>query len=120
MANAYKWGVNPIQDFLVRSTIYGVDISDRKFKNEISSTIMFMIDNFMGNDEDSSHLDFEIKKQSDGIKIIGENAISAMWLSGIFPINVDDVVNSNKFIIENKEYVFNKKEKKLTCRDIIN
>jgi hypothetical protein len=59
-------------------------------------------------------LDFEITKKGDYFKLVGKNAVSAMWLSGIIPYDTQAALTNNVFIVRNKKYVFDNKTKKLT------
>jgi hypothetical protein len=67
------------------------------------------------------YLDFDIIKNDGGsYNIIGKNAISALWLSGIIPIDVQAILDNNKFIIDDVKYTYNKKTNKLTYKIIDN
>jgi len=114
MASKYVTGYNPFQDFLLQSILFGVDLLDKKMFADIYSSFVYILQNILDNDEDIIHLDFEIKGNKDNIKFIGKNAITAIWLSGVFPEEIDEVLNNSKFIIGDRLYKFNKKTKTLT------
>jgi hypothetical protein len=114
MASIYRWNKNPFQDFLLRSIIYGVDISDKGAKNDINTAFSYILGNILENRNDVVHLDFEITKKGDYFKLVGKNAVSAMWLSGIIPYDTQAALTNNVFIVRNKKYVFDNKTKKLT------
>ena len=61
-----------------------------------------------------------IDKLSSFFNIIGKNAISSIWLSGILPRDVDTVMEDNKFIIGDKEYSYNKKTNELKYKLVKN
>lgn len=110
MGSKYKWDINPFQDFLILSSLYGADISDEKLINEIGDTFLLILENTLDNENDAVYLDFEIRNDNDYIKIVGKNAPTALWLSGIMPKgDVDKFLKQNIFVINNKKYIFNKK-----------
>jgi hypothetical protein len=114
MASKYVTGYNPIQDFLFQSMLYGLDLSDKKHFVDIQSAIVYILQNVLKNENDVIHLDFEIKGNKNYIKLVGKNIISALWLSGVFPQNVDKVLNDNKYIVDDISFNYNKKTRKLT------
>ena len=116
MGKIYKWNTNPFQDYLFRSILIGVDIGDKEFEADIYVAFVTILEYFLGNNKDSDHLDFEIRKKSGYFKVVAKNAITALWLSGIFPRNPKQVLNSNECVVENIKYRFNNKTKKLTYR----
>lgn len=120
MANKYEFGDNPIQDFLLQSIIYGLDISKPEFFNDVYSGIAFILSNIIENENNVSYLDFDIINKDGHYKIIGNNVISAMWLSGHYPFNIQHILTNDEFEFNNKLYKFNKKTKKLTHKTIKN
>lgn len=120
MGSLHKWGVNPFQDFLLRSIMYDADISDKELEADIHATFIFILQNIIRNRKDVIYLDFEIKNNDDHFSIIGKNAISAVWLSGEFPIKIEQVLSKNIFIIGNRKYKYNNKTNKLTYTIIDN
>ena len=112
MATIYRYNKNPFSDLLLKSIIYGVDISDKNTKLEINNTFIYILKNVLENEQDTIHLDFEITNKDNYFKVIGKNAISALWLSGILPPNVSDTFK-NPIILGNRKYIFNKKNKTL-------
>jgi len=116
MGRTYKWGINPFQDFLFKSIMYGADISSNEFEADIYVSFATMLEYMLPEKMDAELLDFEIKKKSGYFKVVPKNAVTALWLSGIFPNNPKEVVVTNIFQIENMRYRFNEKTKKLTYR----
>lgn len=114
MASKYVTGYNPIQDFLFQSMLYGVDISNKKHFVDIQSAIIYILQNVLKNERDVIHLDFEISGDKRYIKLVGKNIITALWLSGVFPYDVNEVLDKNKYIVDNISFNYNKKTKKLT------
>jgi hypothetical protein len=111
MGSNYAWGVSPIRDTLLQMIGIGVDISDKKFKRELNEIIRIIVDNYVRDKEDLVYLDFKIKKSEEYYQVIGNNIVSALWLSGIIPKNPQAVMDANKCHIADKIYTFDKKKK---------
>ncbi len=120
MASKYITGFNPIQDFLFQSMIYGVDLSNKKQFKDIQSSIIFILQNVLENQKDIIHLDFQIKGSKNQIKVVGKNMITALWLSGVFPQNIDEILINNKYDFDDISFEYNVKTKKLTYTIIDN
>lgn len=116
MGSIYSWNTNPFQDFLFRSLLYGTDIADKKFEADIYVGIGTILEYFVGDEKDFEILDFEIKKKNDYFRVVGKNAMSALWLSGIFPNDPKKVMETNEFVVDNMKYKYDIKSKKLTYR----
>ncbi len=114
MASRYKLGRNPIQDFLMQSIIHGVDLLSKKNKADIYSTIIYILQYMVENPNELIYLDFDIVGDKDNIKLVGNNAISAIWLSGIYPDDIEMILNKSRFKIGDRLYRYNKKTKTLT------
>lgn len=111
MASSYMWGQNPVRDTLLQMMAIGVDISDSKFKAELNRIIYHILYNILRNGEDLIYLDFKIKKVDMYYKVIGNNIISALWLSGMIPKNPQAVMDANECHIGDKVYTFDKRKK---------
>jgi len=109
MATKYQWGENPFQDLLINFLLADQDILEKRLKKEINNIFIDFLQNILNDPEDALYLDFDIKKKKDGYKVIGKNFISALWLSGVFISNVEDVFEMNELIIGNVRYTYNKK-----------
>ena len=116
MGRTYKWNVNPFQDFLFKSIMLGADISDKEFEADIYVSFVTMLEYIIPEKKDAELLDFEIKEKNGYFKVVLKNAVTALWLSGIFPNNPKKVVETNMFQLDNMRYRFNEKTKKLTYR----
>lgn len=114
MGSNYVIGQNPFQDYLFKSIEFGVNIADTKMKADIRTNFVYILEYVLDNPNDSVYLDFDIIEYNNHIKVLGKNAISSLWLSGIFPRDVDAVKKSNVFVIGNRKYHYNKKTKLLT------
>jgi len=114
MGSGYKTGYNPFQDFLLQLILYGADISNKKMKRDIHSAFSLILQNVLNNPNDVVYLDFDIVSDKNHIKVVGKNAISAFWLSGLFPSNIDYILKNNNIKMGNRIYKYNKKTKLLT------
>ena len=113
MGQIYLWNKNPFRDFLLRSLIYGVDISDKNAKADINNTFNYILENVLKNEEDAVYLDFSITNKNNHFKLTGKNAISALWFSGILPEDTSEIFKQNIFIFGDRKYTYNKKTKEL-------
>jgi hypothetical protein len=120
MANLYSWGSNPFRDYLLNSLLVDIDISNKQTKRDINSAFKYILQNVLINPNDAVYLDFNITKKDDYFKLMGKNAVSALWFSGIFPSDATPIMKSNVFIIGNRKYEYNKKTKELTFKIIQN
>jgi hypothetical protein len=116
MASRYKLGLNPIQDFLFTTINYGVDISSKKHRRDVVEAVKLILENILEDENVSLYLDFEIKKKDNYFKVIANNAITALWFSGVMVENVEDTFKSDYFIIGDKRYHYDRKTKKLTYK----
>ena len=107
MAIAYEWNSNPFQDLLVNMLLNDQDISDKRMKKEINAIYIDFLENVLNDPEDSLLLDFEIKRKKGAYQVIGKNIISALWFSGIFYPNVDEIMETNEVILGDEKYRFN-------------
>ena len=113
MGSSYNWGINPFQDYLFRSILFDIDISNKKIEVDIYVEFITILEYFLSNNKYINYLDFEIKDNNDYYKIIGKNVISALWISGIFPKSPASVLKTNEFVLEDIKYKFNPKTNKL-------
>jgi hypothetical protein len=100
------------------SMMHGVDLADKEYEADIYVGFMTILDYMVPDKKDTQYLDFEIKGNDGYYKVVAKNAISALWLSGIFPRNPKQVLDTNEYVIENMKYKFNTKTKKLTYQFI--
>jgi hypothetical protein len=114
MGRIYRNNINPFQDFLFTSMMHGVDLTDKKFEEDIYVGFVQILEYIVPDKNDAQYLDFEIKGKNGYYRVIGNNVVSALWLSGIFPKNPRIIMNNNEFVIEDLKYKFNPKTKKLT------
>lgn len=114
MANSYEFGRNPFQDFLMESLMYDVNISNRQFLNEITSSFKIILEEMLENPKEVLFLEFDIKNIDGHYKLIGKNSVSALWLSGIFVDDASFIVRKNKFKLGNKLFTYNTKTNELS------
>jgi len=113
MGSDYVWGQNSIRDVLLQMITIGLNIADKSFKEELHGIFSQLLEIHLNNKEDLIYLDFIIKKEEEYYKIIGNNIVSALWLSGIIPKDSEAVMKYNECHVNDKIYTFNKKRKKL-------
>jgi hypothetical protein len=113
MGSEYVWGKKPVQDTLLQMIAMGIDISDVQFKEELDHIFTLIIEIHLKNQEDLVYLDFKIKKTDMHYKLIGNNIVSALWLSGIIPKNPTAIMDANECHVGNAIYTFDKKKKVL-------
>jgi hypothetical protein len=113
MGSEYVWKQNPIRDALLQMIMIDVDVSDQKNKKQLSEIFAYIIEYNLKNPEDLVYLDFKIKKTEQHFKVIGNNIVSALWLSGISPNNPTAVFDRNELNLGKVKYTFDKKNKVL-------
>lgn len=111
MASEYEWGKNIIRDTLVKMMYDGIDVSNIKFRQDLYFIFGSIIEDKLKNHEDLIYMDFDIKQSGVLTKVIGNNIVSALWLSGIMPNNPTIIEKENKCYIGDRKYTFNKKNK---------
>ena len=113
MARTYKAGENVFQDFLFTSLMHGGEIGKKELQQDIYVSFANVLDHVNGNRIDSQHLDFEIREKNGYFKVIGNNIISALWLSAIFPENPNKVLADNEYVVGHYRFTYKKKKRKL-------
>lgn len=118
MGKTYKWKINPFQDYLFASLLFGIDISNKKTNDEIYANMATILGQILLDNDDLVYLDFDVKKKNGYFRVICNNIVTALWLSGIFPKDSKYVMECNEFIVNNVKYKFNKKTKKLSINKL--
>lgn len=118
MGSKYIERENIIKDYLFQLVKMNNDFENKSVKEEINKTILNFLENVLENPEYVIHLDFEIKSDGEYVKVVGMNMISALWLSGIFPFDVESVIKSNVYYDFINEYRYDLKTNELTCRKL--
>lgn len=116
MASEYEFGVNPFQDFLMESLMYEVEISDKEFVKEISSSFKLILENMLDNPKEALYLEFEIKNNDGHYKIKGKNSASALWLSGIIVDDAEFINKNTNFKLGDRLYKYNTETNELTYK----
>jgi hypothetical protein len=93
---------------------YGIDVSDKKNISNVEASFRYILENSLNDKNDVLYLDFEITCVDNYIKVIGKNAPSALWLSGILINNASELIKNDTFVISDRKYHFNSKTNKLT------
>lgn len=116
MASKYITGINPFRDFIFTSIMYGVDVTDNDIKNDIHNSMIFILENVLDDLDELKYLDFDIVKRNNVIRVVGNNIISALWLSGIIPYETEEILKRNRLEFNDYIYTFNNKKRKLTWK----
>lgn len=117
MINDDKLNENPIRDFLFQLMILDYDITHDEMKDTIYNTIIYILQEM--NVKSIEYLDYKIKKiKNEHIKVVANNIITALWFSGIFPLDPDKIYKKNEMIYNDKQIKFNNKTKKLLWKKI--
>lgn len=117
MANKYEWEINPFQDFLFKSIMLNVDISSKKYENNIYSGLITIL-SYIVDKEDLVFLEYELKNKNGYFKLIAKNIVTALWFSLVFPENPKNIMLHNEVIIDNIKYKFNYRTNKLTYKEL--
>jgi hypothetical protein len=97
--------------------VLGYDITHYETINTIDETIVYLLENMGVNHEHINYLDYDIEpvdNDIDNIKVIANNIITALWFSGIMPLDCDLIYKNNQMQYNGKLYKFDKQTKKLT------
>jgi len=114
MGSLYKFGINPFQDFLMFIIMNNKNASKEELRANIENVFVDILKTVLRNEMDIVFLNFNIVEKNDHVIVKGNNLISALWLSGIFPKDIEIILKDKLFIYENKKYCFDEKRKKLT------
>lgn len=115
MGNEYNWTENIVKDFLFSLLLQEEDITASKYKEGIEQNIKHMLIHSGVNAKDLPYLEYNIKAKDDiYFKLVADNIITAMWLSGFYPEKCDLIYTKNSATFDNKNFKFNKRTKKLT------
>lgn len=113
MANEYNWGINPFENALLDIIIKGGNIGSKNNKDTIVDIFKYILSLYLKNIKDMVYLDFEIINNRGYYKVIGNNFITALWLSGIIPENTTSVIESNEYAYDGYHYSFDYIKKEL-------
>lgn len=122
MAHEYVKGYNLVEDFFVYSLMNSIDLTDKNLKIDIYNSLVSVLEVMLLEDEMNyiSSFEFKIERDGDKYKVIGGNFLSALWLSGIFPDDIEETVLKNTLILEDKIYTFDEKTERLIIKRLKN
>lgn len=98
-------------------------LEEFNFKNysELYEIVWYILEssNFIDNNY-LHYLDFDVEVDSEGtdIKIIGNNIVTSLWFSNIFPEDPDDCYIKGEYQTKNKKYKYNPIEKSLLIKNL--
>ncbi|HPC09451.1 MAG TPA: hypothetical protein PLN85_00055 [archaeon] len=116
MGSKFQVSNNFIENYLLYLIFNNIDLSNKDVLTKTHATFVQILQKNKGVGENIVFLDFDIKGDNVYIKVIPKNFISALWLSGIFPENVYDLIDKNQCLVDNVVIKFNKKTKRLTYK----
>jgi len=119
MANHYRWNINPFSDILLEILIKGGDIATKMNEETILDIFKYILELYLENANDIAYLDYSIKNRNGYHTIVGNNLITALWLSGILPTDTQSIIDENEYSTENYKYTFDSK-KKILKYELIN
>lgn len=113
MGEIYRVGENIFLDIVMEGLIGDVKISSKKNKKKVTEIFKYILENTLDNPKDVLYLDFDIIKDGVLYELVGNNIISALWLSGYIINDVLSVMSENKAIIGDRICTYNEKKRKL-------
>lgn len=109
MAKYYKFNENILQDALFENLLNNIDISTKNFQENLKKDIESFLKKILKDETFIKNLDFNIVNDDNYYRVIANNLITALWFSGIFPLNIGEIIIKKIFIHEDKIYEFDKK-----------
>ena len=110
MGKRYEYRKNYFRDVLVSELMKDIDISTKDFKEKVYGVFDYILLNYIDYEEDLDYLEFKITKNKDYFKVKGLNSISAFWLSGFFPKDIQLILRNDTFRIDNIRYKYDRKK----------
>lgn len=106
---------NILRDISLNALLYNLNENNdnNKVVEDIKEHYYSFLYNFFENPNDVRFFDFKIKVKNDKFIIKPNNLISGLWFNGIFPHDVDDIVKSDRYDVNDGYYMFNVKQKKI-------
>lgn len=114
MAHSYQFNLNSINDFFITTLLeYNEDISKKAPQDEIKRMMIEFLSNYVDENE-LKHLDYEIKKNKHGFKVIANNFPSALFFNNVIVNNFSTINGQKELEVNNIIYSFNERKKVLT------
>ena len=93
-------------------------LNDFDFKNhsELYNIVWYILESGgLIKKDHLEYLDFDVYVSDDDgeIRIVGNNIVTSLWFSNIFPVNPDECYIKNTYEDDKNFYSYNKNEKKL-------
>lgn len=123
MGSRYVYNENILRDVMVIGSLNSIGINDVDLHKEMLDRCI----NLIGDAYDAVNvtgfekyidIEFDIDKDQKYVKVVCNNIISALWFSGIFPIDFTEILLGNKFKSPENYYTFDKKRKKLIIKSM--
>ena len=120
MGYIYEFSINSINDFFVQTLLdFNEDITKPAVKEEIKGLLLEFLIKYVDESE-LEYLDYDIKKNKYGYKVVANNFASALFFNNVIP-NSFSIINKQKDLEFNGFlYIFDEKKKKLNIKRINN
>lgn len=125
MASSYVFGDNHLRDMMISEIMIDEYEKPVDLHSSIIEKCVAMIRGIYKSvdvPEFEKYIDFEfdVDKEQKSIKLIPFNIVSALWFSGVFPLDCRKVYLDNYFVKNNIYYIFDPKKKKLIIKQKYN
>jgi len=120
MAKIYRYNENIFKDLMLNALMFDEDISSKRFRSDFQNEIIDILGYVLTDINDVKYLNFDITNDDGYYKITAYNILTALWFSGIFPIETKEILIKNSFQYGNIHYKFNKKNNTFTYKNVSN
>lgn len=118
MGSKYLFGENVFSDIFMYTILNRFDLNDQEVQDNLKNNIENILLEINIDPDDLKFLDYNINIDDVYHKIIPNNIVTAMWLSGFIFNDIKKIYVENSFTYKDKIYSFNKKTKELTWKKI--
>ena len=105
MGSSYQFYVNPFSDVIM--DYFTVNDSVEINLSELHALFVEILQNYFQYGNEVIYLDFDVNYDGYKFNFISKNLLTALWLSGIFPDKIDDIIGNNSVVLDGVKYEFN-------------
>lgn len=116
MGEVFNYDNYPLADILLNELyLINKNTDIDKLKNKVYLECVNELKYALVRPEQIIYLDFDLKidKFGDYIEVMPNNIITGLWFCGLYPLEVEDVIESKKFDIGEGYYTFDIDRKKI-------